>query len=72
MYKSDLGKVKLVIVVLAYAADAVIPTTAYIFPVDPVTPETWDCMLIKPDVVRMLVTVATLPNAPTPGTWLHV
>jgi hypothetical protein len=72
MYISDRGRVKLVIVVLPDAADALIPITANIFPVDPEAPETCDCMLIKPDVVRMLVTVATLPNAPTPGTWEHV
>jgi hypothetical protein len=67
MYKSDLGRVKLVIVVLPDAAALLIPTTAYIFPVDPGTaPETCDCILIEPDVVRISTTVAILPTAPAP------
>ena len=67
MYKSDVGRVKLVIDVLPAAADTLIPTTAYIFPIDPGTaPETCDCILIEPDVVRILTTVAILPTAPAP------
>jgi len=62
MYKSDLGRVRLVRLVLLSAANELIPTTANIFPVDPViAPEICDTILIV-GFAPTVVTVAILPN----------